>query len=298
MRRRDRLGLAVGPVFLRLALGVVFIWAGLGKIAARMPVSGQDAAILANLGVLKPAHPPGSGAGEAPGHTPPASPEPAVPGEPGGVPAPDRPLPDEAPASPPASPPDAGPSGGLDGGTIDRARILLVTQAGAAYTPEDFPAGAPISVRRVHGITLMLARAGNPVPADPGGHVRRLIPARFGSGAWPETLAWAAAVTELAGGVLALAGLFTRVAALLLAWTMVVAAWLTQIGPAIQSGTAVLGFLPAHPAYDPAWTTPLFQLTLLCAGLALALLGPGGASLDRVVFRPRAHAADDDANKA
>ncbi len=41
----------LSPVFLRLALGVTFIWAGLGKIIPVVPVQGVDAALLANAGV-------------------------------------------------------------------------------------------------------------------------------------------------------------------------------------------------------------------------------------------------------
>ncbi len=41
----------LSPVFLRLALGVTFIWAGLGKIIPVVHVQGVDAALLANAGV-------------------------------------------------------------------------------------------------------------------------------------------------------------------------------------------------------------------------------------------------------
>ncbi|MBI1189402.1 MAG: DoxX family membrane protein [Tepidisphaera sp.] len=50
----SRFGLRVAPLLLRLSLGFTFLWAGLGKFAAMEPVSGDDAAILANMGVIPP----------------------------------------------------------------------------------------------------------------------------------------------------------------------------------------------------------------------------------------------------
>lgn len=44
-------GGSFGPVFLRLCLGIVFIWAGLGKVVGTTTVSGQDAAALKEMGV-------------------------------------------------------------------------------------------------------------------------------------------------------------------------------------------------------------------------------------------------------
>lgn len=41
----------LAPLFLRVALGLTFLWAGFGKVSAKDPVSGHDAAILANMGV-------------------------------------------------------------------------------------------------------------------------------------------------------------------------------------------------------------------------------------------------------
>src|SRR4051812_2087450 len=39
------------PLILRICLGLIFIWAGLGKLMDTFPVKGQDAADLANMGV-------------------------------------------------------------------------------------------------------------------------------------------------------------------------------------------------------------------------------------------------------
>ena len=65
---------------------------------------------------------------------------------------------------------------------------------------------------------------------------------------------------------------------------MVAAIWLTQIGPAMQSGVTTLGFLPSFPAFDiAAWQPLLWQFILLCASASLFFAGPGGLSMDRAV---------------
>lgn len=76
---------------------------------------------------------------------------------------------------------------------------------------------------------------------------------------------WAFVLTaaELAGGVLLIAGAFTRFAAVSLSITMVVA---------IASVLWVKGFF--LPGYE-------FALTLLGASIALALTGPGRYAVDR-----------------
>ncbi|MCC6661926.1 MAG: DoxX family protein [Phycisphaerales bacterium] len=61
MTLRLKLAVLGAPIPLRILLAVVFIWAALGKIVATMPVQGEQAAILANMGALKPAAPPAGG---------------------------------------------------------------------------------------------------------------------------------------------------------------------------------------------------------------------------------------------
>ena len=46
------------PVPLRLILAITFIWAGLGKIVHTVPVQGEQAALLANMGYRFDAAPP------------------------------------------------------------------------------------------------------------------------------------------------------------------------------------------------------------------------------------------------
>ena len=88
MRTRDRLGMTIAPLMLRVVLGVTFLWAGAGKLVDKMPVEGERAARLANLGVnLRVA-----------GSPPPTEPE-AVP-----EPLPDAPAEPEEDDIPPAEP--------------------------------------------------------------------------------------------------------------------------------------------------------------------------------------------------
>jgi len=52
MSLRESLAVGWAPIFLRLALGVTFMWAGLAKVVYRADFAGQDAATLANYGVI------------------------------------------------------------------------------------------------------------------------------------------------------------------------------------------------------------------------------------------------------
>jgi putative oxidoreductase len=108
-------------------------------------------------------------------------------------------------------------------------------------------------------------------------------------------LAWAVAITELAGGLCLLLGLLTRLAAFGIAGVMLGAMWLTQIGPAIQSGKTTLGFLPDYGAFDGMkWEPLMFQFALCAAALALAFLGPGRLSLDTALLSGRGGDDDED----
>ncbi len=261
MRFREKLGLNVAPIALRIMLGVTFVWAGLGKVLVTMPVEGADAALLANLGVIRPAMP-ASVTPPQPPPTPPGSTE-TTPGE---------------------SPPAGTGGGGLSRVFEPAVRILAVQGTVGPYSASDFQ--SPVEVRRVHGITLGVARAADPGNGENGAPKRRLLPGALGRGRWPALLAWAASLAELLGGFFVLLGLFTRLWAIALVWVMGVAMWLSQIGPALQNGTARWGFIPGYDPFDgAAWATPLWQLALLTSALALALIGPGAAALDRLIFR-------------
>ncbi len=157
--------------------------------------------------------------------------------------------------------------------------------------------GVETLLRLVAGGFLVIHGAGKIV--DPFGAVQMVE----GLGFYPGVL-WSPllAITEFFGGILLAIGLLTRPAAFALAYTMGVAMWLTVIGPAVQSGNTVAGFLPAYDAFDVnAWRTPLWQFALLGASLALLFAGSGTLAFDRAIFGrplpalrplPRQHDAD------
>jgi putative oxidoreductase len=97
---------------------------------------------------------------------------------------------------------------------------------------------------------------------------------------WPETMAHAIAALEIAGGLLLLAGLFTRAIAVPFIVEMIVAILTTKI--ALYLGTSPLP-LPPSPPKDGAWAV-LHEIrsdwSQLLACSFLLLVGPGRLSLD------------------
>lgn len=252
---RDRCAVSVAPIFLRIALGVTFLWAGAAKVFEEAPVRGEDAAVLANLGVISA--PPKAPTPVEPVVTPPAGSAPAV--------------------TPPAPPADKGPGA--------PALMQLAQPPGTipGYTAADFQ--SEVYVRALHkSLTLRLINAARPAEGMP------LWPPRLAEGKWPIYFAWAVAMTELIGGCWLLLGLFTRFAAAGLTCVMLGAVWLTQLGPAIQSGHAYLGFLPRHPIFGvndcgtPLYATLMWLLALLGGSLALFFMGSGALAIDRALF--------------
>lgn len=101
-----------------------------------------------------------------------------------------------------------------------------------------------------------------------GGGVAGLAQGVAGMGLpMPEVMAWVAALSEFAGGILVALGLFSRVAAFFVFATMSTAAFL------------------AHAA-DPFSTKELALAYWTMSG-AVILLGPGRFSLDHVLFNRR-----------
>lgn len=275
MRKRDSAGLAIAPLFLRLVLAVVFIWAGLGKFMGTFEVRGEQAAILANYGVIPNPHAPSRA---APPINSDATDEPIAPTE-------------ETPSD------DAEQSTGSDAGqqaslAVTRAATRLVALQ-ADETPRVFATAAdfpePVEVRGYAGIVLALHSAIHPGFKSEDGLPRMQLWPDFDPDTdydqWPRYAALAAAFTELVGGILILLGLLTRFSAFAIANVMLVAMWLTVIGPAIQSGNTRLGFLPDYPLFGTdQWTTLLFQFSLLGSALALLFAGPGTLSMDRLLL--------------
>jgi uncharacterized membrane protein YphA (DoxX/SURF4 family) len=257
----QRVAVAVPPIFLRLVLAITFLWAGLGKVIESAPFEGAAAARLANLGV-QPELP-----ADAPAPFPDTLPD--------TLPEAHEPI-DPAPPIDPIDPEARAPQ------SQTQAPAFVRTQTRAeVYTAADFP--EPVMFKRVYGLALLVDTATTPAPGPDGTTPEPFWPQWAGEGSWPVVLAWAAVATELLAAVLLIFGFLARLAGLAVAGTMVSAAWLTQIGPALQSGDTALGFLPAYPAFEiAAWTPLLWQFALFGAGMAIAFSGAGALSLDRL----------------
>lgn len=277
-------GQSIAPIFLRLALGATFLWAGFGKLLETMPVKGERAAILANLGALDI---------PASASTPAPIPAPAQ-AEDKKLTSPDQPRETDADPDAPSTTPGAEPKASKPevvkpSPAADKAPTPAAS--GPVATAADFP--DEIRVRRVYGLALLIHSATNPGTTESGNEKMPLWPAKVGTGHWPLTFAWAAAITEIVAGLFVLVGLLTRISALSLAFCMIVAIWLTEIGPAVQAGDTFLGFLPNYKAFgsdaagNPLFARLFWQTSLLCIGLALTFSGPGWLSFDRALFPPR-----------
>lgn len=272
-----RAGTAISPIFLRVALGVVFVWAGLAKLMTHMEVTPGNSAALVALGLVTPdgttPTPPPDAKPSPPAPTPPTTPE--TKPEPKLEPA-AEPKPADKPEAPKAKPPSA-----RSGDPVGQV-MTVGFQSGAAAPAE------PRKVLGLHGLSVLLYNSTYPLPKSDGTAANATWPKWAGSGRKPVYLAWAVTVTELLAGLLVLMGLLTRLGALGLAGVMLGAMWLTEIGPAMASGSTVLGFLPNRPAFEPrAWDVLMFQFTLFMSSLALLFIGSGTISLDRALFGAR-----------
>lgn len=281
MNGKHRMALGVAPMFLRLGVALIFVWAGLVKLMGTMEVSGETAATLANMGAITPAP-------SGPATTP------ATPTKP--LPAP----PEVKPGEPAKTPAGDGTAGRVDG-ALGTGHVVLagfaVQDAGESgapkYSAADFP--TPVKVSQVYGVALAIHGAAHPAALGDGPAPKAIWPAALAEGRMPVVLAYAVAITELLAGGLVLIGLMTRLSAFSLAGVMVGAAWLTQFGPAVQAGDGFMGVLPNHAALDMAsWTPLLFQVLLLMACLALVFTGPGYMAADHLLFGGRRTREDHD----
>jgi uncharacterized membrane protein YphA (DoxX/SURF4 family) len=257
----------VAPLVLRIALGLMFLYYGAGKVFySDMPLSPEQAATLGNLGLLSPgdadvAH----FEGQAFRVVRVQNQEPASPT-----------LPEaEPPAQPDVEPlPEAVEEELIEDGLQD----ATPEDVPDLYTAADFEEGT-YTVRRLNGLVLVMARA------NENGY----FPDGLTTGQILLSLAWIAALTEFIGGVLLLIGFLTRLWGLGLAGVMIGAIWLTQIGPATVSETAFLGFLPewqlGEPTrYVPAYEKLFLQLVTFAAAFAVLCTGAGKLSVDALLF--------------
>ena len=93
----------------------------------------------------------------------------------------------------------------------------------------------------------------------------------FASIGFPRYMVYIAGAVKFFGGWLLVAGLFTRVGALLLAGEMAIAIWKAHLGK---------GLLAVNEYAYP--------LALAVGAFALATCGPGAISLDKLIFRDKA----------
>ena len=94
----------------------------------------------------------------------------------------------------------------------------------------------------------------------------------------PLVFAWAAALSEFAGGLLVAVGLLTPWAAGLAGFTMLVAGFGRH--HAISRFLSWLGIAPVPPETLEAWGNPELAVAYLSVMVAVALLGPGRFSID------------------
>ena len=129
-------GPLVAPLLLRIALGITFVWAGLGKLVPLVEYKGQDAAILANLGTgVAPTHPvkPTGTPVEAPTLAPPST----------------LPLPDSPPANKANTPPKSKPTTRQPRQSPDTA-YTSVSPTLASLSTADLPAAADTARAKTH----------------------------------------------------------------------------------------------------------------------------------------------------
>ncbi len=316
MRLRDQVALTLPSLLLRLVLGITFVYAGTGKIMGTASVTGDDAARLANVGIMP----------TLPIEVPVEQPADELVDEPE--------IPVSIPATDPISTPDEHDQQTEDQADeiVDQIKTLLEEQNNALdpdddsdkiYAPQILPADPPIElpipetpdqdqyvlstvqhtgtvyagsdfpdameVKQVYGISLMISRASDPGLTADSTPITPIMPAMFASKPWPKIMAWAVAITEIAAGAFLLLGFLTRLSAMSLAIVMLVAMWMTQFGPAMMRSTdAILGFIPRADNLwaSPQYQTMLWQLALVAMCAALFFLGAGAVSVDRLLFKP------------
>lgn len=276
----QKLATHIAPIFLRLALGVVFLWAGLGKLIPEdYQVTPQNARALVDMGAVE--------ASRVQGYLG-ADPDADQLEEDAGQPPPGDTGPDEAGDGDAGGDPEEGGGGSA---SLDHAIVL----AQDADADDDLP-----ELKRLFGVAVMVSQASRSTTDDAGNVRKGLLPGFMGRGETPKYLGWATAITEVFAGGFLIIGFMVRLCGLAVACIMAMALWITQIGPAtVGTVDSVLGFIPApgkgHTYFDAeVYTTLGWQLTLFAAGLTLLFSGAGTLSLDRILFGSSKHDDFDD----
>ncbi len=275
LNRRQRLALAVPPMFLRIILALTFLWAGLGKFLADMPINEQQAHALTEMGLMGDAQ---TDEADAPEPAPAPTPEPRV-------------VEPDAPTEPTPTQSET-PEGGFDaieapGSTPETASgtsaSVVHTDRGTrlvAFQPGD-PAEDELRRSRLSAILLKIHAAANPPEDRP-----TLYPPGLATGRLATIQAYSVAIIEIIAGVMLLMGMLTRVWAAALFMIMLGVIWLDSLAPNILSGQVVLGFLPDRALFDMGWVPLLWQFALLAMCGALVFSGPGAISVDNGLFGP------------
>jgi putative oxidoreductase len=131
---------------------------------------------------------------------------------------------------------------------------------------------------RLAGVYLALAHGWGKVAGLASGQGRFLQGVTEMGFPLPVVFAWAAALSEFVGGLLVALGLFIPFAAVLPAFTMLVAAFGRH--HAIRQLLSWLGVAPVPEETVKAWGSPELAVAYLLIMVAVILLGPGRFSID------------------
>ncbi len=152
----------------------------------------------------------------------------------------------------------------------------------APSTKGSFATDAALFVLRLSGLGLALAHGWPKVERLLSGQGAPFIEGVANLGfPYPIVFAWAATIAELVGGSLIVLGLLTRMAAGFAAFTMFVAAFLRH--RLAQQTLAFFGINPVSAEVLESWGNPERAALYLLIFVALALMGGGRFSLDRLV---------------
>lgn len=137
---------------------------------------------------------------------------------------------------------------------------------------------------RLAGLLLAVNHGWGKVQALATGHGEGFVNGVAGLGfPVPLVFAWAAALSEFAGGLLVALGLGTRIAAGFAAFTMLVAAFVRH--KALQVFLAWVGVLSVSEETRSSWGNPEGALVFMLIFLSVAVMGGGRFALDRIVRR-------------
>lgn len=141
-------------------------------------------------------------------------------------------------------------------------------------------------ILRMAGVSLAFAHGWPKVFALVTGQAEPLIRAVAELGfPLPMLFAWAAGLSELAGGLLIAVGMWTRIAASFTAFTMTVAAFLRH-----RMHLQVLGFVGLVDVPRESlqrWGSPEMAFLYLLVSVTLLFTGPGRYSLQQLFEKPK-----------